>query len=201
MISFLNGICAEIEPDRVVLDVGGVGYELLISASTFEGLPGIGEPCLLHTYMSVREDAVVLLGFLTREELSFFKRLITVSGIGPKGALSILGAMTVDDLRFAILTGNAAAISRAPGVGKKTAERLVLELKDKLSAEDIPPAAGGGELAMQTGALSGPQEEALEALVSLGYPAAQAQRAVRAAIKENPEADTNALLKLALKEI
>ena len=137
MIAFVNGITAEIEMDLVVVDVGGIGYSVYISPATADRMPGIGEPVMLHTFMSVKEDGVSLYGFLTKDELKVFKLLITVNGIGPKGGLSILSALGTDDLRFAILSGDARTIAKAPGVGKKTAERLVLELHDKISNDDI----------------------------------------------------------------
>ena len=137
MIAYLNGTVESLESDNVVIDVNGIGYNVMISGSTADKMPGIGSTVKIYTYTCVREDAFNLFGFLSRDELNFFKMLISVSGIGPKGGLAILSVMTPDDLRFAILAGDAKAISRAPGIGKKTAERLVLELHDKISSDDI----------------------------------------------------------------
>lgn len=200
MISFLNGICADKEADRVHIDVNGVGFEVFVPAPAVSGLLSVGEPVLLYTYLSVREDAMVLYGFLNKDELYFFKKLISVSGIGPKGALGLLSAMNVDDLRFAIVSGDTKSISKAPGIGKKTAERLVLELRDKISPDTVTIA---DERLTDTpgSSFSLVQDEAVEALVSLGYPVLSAQKAVHSAFKKNTEANTESLLKAALTEL
>lgn len=205
MIAFVNGILDEKRDLLAVIDVGGIGYNVNISAYTADRLPSKGEAVKLYTYMSVREDAMNLYGFLTRDELEFFKLLISVSGIGPKGGQAILSVMTPDDLRFAILSGDSKAISKAPGVGKKTAERLVLELKDKISSDDILAGKAGGSIDALTGGkvIDEPQNEAVEALVSLGYGLSEASKAVRTVISasEVNAEDTEAILKLALKEL
>ena len=136
MIAFVKGKIEDLSEENVVVDVGGVGINVKISAGTFNLLPGMGGEVKLYTYTSVREDAFNLFGFLTRDELELFKKLITVNGIGPKGGLSILSVMSADELRFAIVSGDGAAIAKAPGVGKKTAERVILDLRDKISLED-----------------------------------------------------------------
>ena len=136
MIAYVNGILDDIAGDNAVVDVGGVGYNVKISADTASRLPGTGEPVRLYTYTCVREDAFQLYGFLNRGDLEIFKKLITVNGIGPKGGLAILSVMRADDLRYAILSGDAKAIARAPGIGAKTAQRVILDLKDKLSFDD-----------------------------------------------------------------
>ncbi|WP_408071193.1 Holliday junction branch migration protein RuvA [Butyrivibrio sp. JL13D10] len=204
MIAFVNGILDEKRDLLAVIDVGGIGYNVNISAYTADRLPSKGEACKLYTYMSVREDAMNLYGFLTRDELDFFKLLISVSGIGPKGGQAILSVMTPDDLRFAILSGDSKAISKAPGVGKKTAERLVLELKDKISNDDILDGRAGGTddtVALKTEDV--PSNEAIEALVSLGYGLTESTKAVRTVVSSgNVNAnDTESILKLALKEL
>lgn len=204
MIGYLNGIVEYLEIDNAVIDVNGIGFNVKISASTADRMPGIGEAVKIFTYTSVREDAFELYGFLSRDELGFFKLLITVSGIGPKGALSILSVMSPDDLRFAIMAGDAKTLSKAPGVGKKTAERMVLELKDKISNEDIVSGHAGGSI---SGIASGDddgasREDAVSALVALGYSSTDSMRAVRNVIKANgSDLDTEAILKLALKEL
>ncbi len=132
MIAFVKGKIEDLSEENVVVDVGGVGINVKISAGTFNLLPGMGGEVKLYTYTSVREDAFNLFGFLTRDELELFKKLITVNGIGPKGGLSILSVMSADELRFAIVSGDWAAIAKAPGVGKKTAERVILDLRDKI---------------------------------------------------------------------
>lgn len=205
MIAFVNGILDEKRDLLAVIDVGGVGYNVNISAYTADRLPSKGEAVKLYTYMSVREDAMNLYGFLTRDELDFFKLLISISGIGPKGGQAILSVMTPDDLRFAILSGDSKAISKAPGVGKKTAERLVLELKDKISNDDIVmgKAGGSGDNSFPAGGDDTSQSEAVEALVSLGYGLSEASKAVRTVISAGDvnADDTEAILKLALKEL
>lgn len=200
MIAYVNGIIDDIAEDNVVVDVGGVGMNVKISADTAARLPGVGEAVKLYTYTSVREDAFWLYGFLSRNDLEIFKKCITVSGIGPKGALSILSVLDADSLRFAIASGDAKAIARAPGVGAKTAERLILELKGKLDVNDAvisrEMAAYGSAHAP---ACDTPQKrEAVEALVSLGYNQTEALKAVNS-IKDIETMDSGAVLKAALK--
>lgn len=202
MIAYVNGIIDDITEDNVVVDVSGVGMNVKISADTASKLPGVGEPVKLYTYTSVREDAFWLYGFLSRNDLEIFKKCITVSGIGPKGALSILSVLDADSLRFAIVSGDAKAIARAPGVGVKTAERLILELKGKLDIDDTMigrEAAGYGAAHVVTG--DTPQkQEAVAALVSLGYGQAESLKAVNA-IEGIEEMDSGAVLKAALKKM
>ena len=143
MIAFLSGTLEYLSGDLAVIDVGGVGYEVNVSAEVSGNLSSIGTGNIvkLYTYMYVREGQVALYGFLSRGDLALFKLLITVSGVGPKGGLSLLSVLSADDLRFAIMTGDAKMISRAPGIGKKTAERLILDLKDRVSSGFVPAAA------------------------------------------------------------
>ncbi len=206
MIAHIKGILEELTQTGAILDVGGVGYEILISPDTASRMPGRGEEARLFTYMYVREDQFALYGFLSKEELELFKQLITVSGIGPKGGLSILSAMSGEDLRFAILAGDAKSIARAPGIGKKTAERLILDLRDKLKmpGEEEDTAGAGNLSSLGSAAANGTDSrdvrtEAVEALVALGYGKAEALKAVRKAAGSLPEADTETLLKAALK--
>ena len=155
-----------------------MGYEIFIPLSVFEKLPGVGREVKLYTYFQVREDAMCLYGFLSRQDLKMFKQLISVNGIGPKGALGILSAMDPDDLKRAVISGDAKAISKAPGVGAKTAQRIILDLKDKIDIEDMIPAAfkeAVNELGKETGVTG----EAIDALTALGYSPAEAGRAVR----------------------
>lgn len=204
MIAYVNGIIDDINEDNVVVDVGGVGMNVKISADTAARLPGIGEPVKLYTYTSVREDAFWLYGFLSRNDLEIFKKCITVSGIGPKGALSILSVLDADSLRFAIVSGDAKAIAKAPGVGTKTAERLILELKGKLEVSDAMAnkeiAAYGAGSAADAMADTPQKREAVEALVSLGYGRTEALKAVNA-IEGIEEMDSGAVLKAALKKM
>ncbi|MCI9327969.1 Holliday junction branch migration protein RuvA [bacterium 1xD8-48] len=199
MIAFVKGKIEDLSEENVVVDVGGVGINVKISAGTFNLLPGMGGEVKLYTYTSVREDAFNLFGFLTRDELELFKKLITVNGIGPKGGLSILSVMSADELRFAIVSGDGAAIAKAPGVGKKTAERVILDLRDKISLEDTlihkeiqASGTGSGD--------SHAVNEAVEALTALGYSATDALQAVRK-VPADENTDVETLLKLALKNM
>ncbi|MBO6196790.1 MAG: Holliday junction branch migration protein RuvA [Butyrivibrio sp.] len=205
MIAYVNGILESIEEGLAIVDVGGVGMNVFISGSTMDRMPGIGEAVKLYTYTSVKEDSFTLYGFLSRDELSLFKMLISVNGIGPKGGLSILSVMTPDDLRFAIMAGDAGTISKAPGVGKKTAERITLELRDKIKAtgDDMLRSSSAVTLDDLTGEASSARDEAVAALVALGYNSSDAMKAVRKVLAENDSAsgDTEMLLKLALKEM
>ena len=132
MISYIRGELVSIEEEKAIVDVNGVGFGIYMPAQSMNMLPTIGEEVKLHTYMNVREDAIQLFGFLTRDDLKVFKLLIGVSGIGPKGGLSILSHLSTDDLRFAVMANDAKVIAGAPGIGKKTAEKLIIELKEDL---------------------------------------------------------------------
>lgn len=205
MIAYVNGILETLEEGNAVIDVGGVGLNVNISGSTMDRMPGIGEAVKLYTYTNVKEDAFTLFGFLSRDELSLFKMLITVSGIGPKGGLSILSVMTPDDLRFAIIAGDSASIAKAPGIGKKTAERITLELRDKIKATEDDMLRGSYAVTMDdlAGDAASARDEAVAALVALGYNSSDAMKAVRKVLKtdESVSSDTEKLLKLALKEM
>lgn len=200
MIAFLDGTIDEITEGAAIINVNGIGFQVLISGTTQQALVSAGRDAQvrLYTYLSVREDAMVLYGFDTRDELQLFEKLITVSGIGPKGALSLLSAMRSDDLTFAILSGDVKAISKAPGIGKKTAERLILELKDKIdmTGRDV---TGATLLSEENTAVEGTEGEAIEALTALGYSRAEAAKAVHLAKKDGTEDETEALLKAALR--
>lgn len=204
LIAYVNGILENIEEGNAVIDVNGVGYNVNISGNTMDRMPGIGEVVKLYTYTNVKEDAFTLFGFLSRDELNLFKMLITVNGIGPKGGLSILSVMSPDDLRFAIIAGDSASIAKAPGIGKKTAERITLELRDKIKATEDDMlsyrSAGSEDL---SGEASLSKDEAVAALVALGYNSSEAVKAVRKVLSTDPDAasDTEVLLKKALKEM
>lgn len=194
MYAHIEGNVAEKTPESVVIDAGGVGYEMSVSSSTLSNCPAVGERVKLYAYLCVREDAMELFGFSTREEKKMFLRLIGVSGIGPKTALGVLSALSVRDLSVALVTGDAQALARAPGIGKKTAQRLVLELKDKVSNEELT--SSGVSAPAQT-ASSSAEGEAIEALMALGYPASEAAKAVS---KVAGQADTpDEILRLALR--
>lgn len=200
MIAYVQGELVELSEDIAVLDVGGIGYNIHISPRVAQSLPAIGQRIKLYTYTLVREDAFSLYGFLTRDDLSLFKKCITVNGIGPKGGLALLSAMDADALRFAILSGDAKAIAKAPGIGSRTAERLILDLKDKVSFDDTMI---GREIV--SGSVSTPEtesvvREAVEALVALGYGQAESLQAVKQ-VENAGEMDSGALLKAALKKM
>lgn len=206
VIAYVNGILENLEEGNAVIDVNGIGYNVNISGSTMDRMPGIGEMVKLYTYTNVKEDAFTLFGFLSRDELNLFKLLITVNGIGPKGGLAILSVMTPDDLRFAILAGDSKSLSKAPGIGKKTAERITLELRDKLKLSEDVLLGGTGASAADIGSMDGDnsaRDEAVAALVALGYNSSDAMKAVRKVLASSKEAgeDTEILLKLALKEM
>lgn len=201
MISYIRGELVAIEEDKVIVDVNGVGFGIFMPAQSMNHLPGIGEEVRLHTYMNVREDDISLFGFLTRDDLSVFKLVIGVSGIGPKGGLSILSQLTPDDLRFAVMANDAKAISKAPGIGKKTAEKLIIELKDKLSIEDVLNKASDSEvIAVSAHATNEIQAEAVQALVALGYGSAEAMKAVKK-VETDDTTTVETVLKAALKNM
>ncbi len=180
MIGRLQGTILEKKPPIIVLDVHGVGYELEASMSTFYHLPECGESIILHTHLVVREDAQLLYGFFSQAERLMFRSLIKISGVGPKLALTILSGMSAEDFTRCILEEDSNALTKLPGVGKKTAERLVIELKDRLQKDDLiklPGAtdAAGGPIERQ----ANPVNDAVSALISLGYKAQLASQMVR----------------------
>lgn len=200
MYAFIKGEIIDISEDNLVLECNNIGYNIRIPLSVAQRLPGIGATVKIYTYTSVREDAFNLFGFLSKDDLEIYKKLIAVNGIGPKGALSILSAMSADDLRFAILSGDAAAIAKAQGVGKKSAERIILELRDKV--QFMGSAAADLEVltSSDTTAETNAKNETIEALTSLGYSPSDALRAVRQ-IELTEDMDAGTILKQALKLI
>ena len=199
MISYIKGELVEVTENAIVLDHGGMGFSIMMPASILAKLPQIGSELKVHTYLYVKEEILDLYGFLTKDDLKIFKLLITVNGIGPKGALAILSAMTPDDLRFAVLAGDAKTISKAPGIGNKTAQKLIIELKDKLKIEDVLDGSDGGyETSSDMGDTAA--AEAVMALTALGYSAADATRAVKL-VDNAGNMDSEALLKAALKKL
>ncbi len=197
MYAYLEGKVAEKGHGELVLDVGGVGYSLLCSMTTLASVPSAGENMRVYTFLSVREDVLELFGFSSREEKAMFMRLCSVSGIGPRTALGVLGSMPLKDLHLAIMTGDTTALSRAPGVGKKTAQRIALELKDQVSQDDFA-ALPKGQVA---GSFSRGDAftEAMQALQSLGYTPTEAGRALQAVKDQSDKADE--LIKLALRSM
>ena len=185
MISYLKGTLAWRGEDRVIVETGGVGYQVFVSPVTLSALP----------HMSVKEDGISLFGFRSMEELTLFHQLIGVSGVGPKGALALLGVLPASQIRIAIVTEDAAALAKAPGLGKKTAQKIIIDLKDKMKNETLLPEGWEETPQEMTGA--GPKTEALEALLALGYSRSEAVRA----LANLPQEDTESLLKAALKRM
>ncbi len=198
MYAFIIGIIAEKQPETVVVENGGIGYNIKISAGTSALLPSVGEEVKIYTYTAVREDAISLYGFLTKDDLDIFKLLINVNGIGPKGGQSILSVMTADELRFAILSGDAKMIAKAPGIGGKTAQRIILDMKDRISLEDTLRI--DRESARPDTGTSDAAREAVEALTALGYGASEAMRAVKA-VENTDVMDVEDILKASLKHL
>lgn len=201
MIAFVRGTAADMTENSVIVETaGGIGYEIYMTGTDL-GRLHIGEQVKIHTYHQVREDAMLLFGFSSKDDLSMFKLLLCVNGVGPKAALGVLSAVSADELRFAILSDDVKTLSKAPGIGKKTAQKLILELKDKLKLEEAfelklaheQEAAGG-----VSGETSDGRQEAVEALVALGYSNTDAMRAVRS-VTDVPADDVEGLLRAALK--
>ena len=198
MYAFIEGeVCEKVNGGLVIL-AAGVGWQLNCSNNTFQAAPPVGEKMRCYTFLSVREDAMELFGFATREEKEMFLQLTSVSGIGPKTALGVLGSMPLRDLSLAILLGDVNALSRAPGIGKKTAQRIALELKDKISQADVSaqadvPAAPLASMASDCVA------EAIEALAALGYSSTEARNAITR-IKDQTDKPED-LIRLALRSM
>lgn len=202
MISYIKGELTDIVEDTIVIEDNNIGYEVRVPLSVMSELPGIGKDVKIYTYLYVREDILCLYGFLTRDDLNIFKLLITVNGIGPKGALGILSTITPDDLRFAILAEDVKSISKAPGIGSKTARKLILELKDKLKLEDAfeQKLQNNEESSGLSSQNTDAKNDAVQALIALGYSNTDALKAVRN-IDITEDMNTEDILKLSLKKI
>ena len=201
MYSYIKGELAEVNTDHIVIDVGGIGYMIYIPAQSLNYLPGIGEILKVHTYLYMREDAMILYGFLTKDDLEMFKLLITVSGIGPKGGLAILSTLSSDDLRFAVLSGDSKAISKAPGIGSKTAQRVIIDLKDKLSLEDaFEKKLEHENEKINVSSNSQVKNDAVMALNALGYSSTESLKAV-SKVEITEDMDVEDVLKAALKHM
>ncbi|MDD3206614.1 MAG: Holliday junction branch migration protein RuvA [Lachnospiraceae bacterium] len=202
MIAYLKGEIIDVSEDNLILEVQDIGYNVKISSSVANTLPSAGNIIKIYTYTLVKEDAFQLYGFLTKDDLEIFKKVITVNGIGPKGALAILSVMSSDELRFAIIAGDAKAISKAPGIGAKTAERLILDLRDKVSLEDAFEGAitKNNKPSEINNMTNQAKNEAIEALVALGYSASDALHAIKT-VDISEDMNTETILKAALKKI
>lgn len=206
MISYIKGEITEVFEDGIIIESNGIGYEVKMPLSSISNLPRTKDEAKIYTYLHVREDAMSLFGFLTKDDLKVFKLLITVNGIGPKGALGILSAITADDLRFAVLSDDAKTIAKAPGIGSKTASKLILELKDKFKLEDafeqsfLKNTEEDTHTSASATALYDLKKEAIEALVVLGYSSTDAAKVVsKVDIKEGMTSED--ILKLCLKNL
>jgi len=198
MIGFVKGTIDGFLPGRVLVEVNGIGINVLISDMTRESLPTAGNEIKLYTYMSVREDDISLYGFLTLEEQNIFNLLIGVSGVGPKGALNILGTYSVSDIKYFIVTEDSKSISKAPTIGKKTAEKIIIDLKDKINKDDILEYQISSQIVSSNGSLPESALDAIEALMALGYDRKAAENSV-SQVEHPDELDANQILKLALK--
>jgi len=199
MISYIKGIVADIEDNVVIIECGGIGYHIFTTPQVLQEELRIGEEVTIHTYLQVKEDDMQLYGFTNRDDLRIYKLLISVNGIGPKAAMGILSGLSADEIRFAVLSDDVAAISKAPGIGKKTAGKLILELKDKMDLQDAFEQKLANNSVSANNTTNGAQKEAVEALSALGYSASEALKAVRKV--DNNSEDVSILLKEALKVI
>ena len=203
MISFIKGYVAETTENSVILETDSIGYEIFMTGTAIEETSRMQDKIKIYTYFHVREDTMQLYGFLSRDDLEMFRLLLNVNGIGPKAAMGVLAAITADELRFAVLSDDVKTISRAPGIGKKTAQKLILELKDKLKLEDAFEKKLDHQeenLSLTDTSLRDSRQEAVEALTALGYSSTDALRAVRQVSEETGD-DVEAILKAALKQL
>ena len=202
MISYVKGTLTEVLEDRIVVETGPIGLSVFVPGSVLDELPGIGSKVTVYTYFQVREDAMSLYGFLHKQDRDMFKQLIGVNGIGPKAALGILSVLRPDDLRLAIVSGDVKALTRAPGVGARTAQRLILDLKDKVTMDEVVERlAFSREEAANAGAgMAEAAKEAVQALVALGYSNMEASRAV-GKVELTEDMDSEAVLKASLRHL
>ena len=199
MISFVKGKLDSSSTNSIIIDCGGIGYEVFIGINTISKLPSIGTEIKIHTYMQVRDDGVSLFGFMSKEELSMFHMLISVSGIGPKGALNMLSVATPQDLMVAIISGDIKTMSSFPGIGPKTAGRLILELKDKIKTESATSYNFDGGQVSPMGEGGGARNEAIAALDALGYSRSESVKSVASIYEDGM--NTQQIIKLALKNL
>ena len=202
MIAYLKGTLEEIGNDYIVVDVNNIGYLVKVSLRVIEGLPSVGNQIKIHTYTYVREDVLALYGFLTKDDLQMFLLLLGVNGVGPKGALGILSVFSAQELRLAIISQDSKTISKAPGIGAKTAQRMLIDLKDKVSVEETFEKMGEQNImvASSQSSNSGARGDAIEALTALGYSASESMKAVNA-VEITEDMSSDIILKLALKHL
>ncbi|MCD7981485.1 MAG: Holliday junction branch migration protein RuvA [Clostridiales bacterium] len=199
MYSYIRGTLEEVRQDSVVVENNGIGYQIYVPVRILQELPQGGGQVKIYTYLYVREDAFSLFGFLSRDELTMFQLLLNVSGIGPKGALALLSVLSADEIRFAVVSDDVKTITKAPGIGKKGAQRLIIELKDRISLEDAFESAADTSPAVLENS-NAARREAMEALIALGYSPAEAAGAL-SGLEITEESDAETVLKQALRNM
>ena len=197
MYSYIHGVVAEKNHNELVIEAGGVGYQLYCSLNTVQDAPKIGEVMRVYTWLSVKQDGIELFGFGDKSERAMFLRLISIAGVGPRTAVGVLSSMPLRELTLAIVMGDTATLSRAPGIGKKTAQRIALELKEKISSDEVEGLSAPAMGVIQPARPNDPMAEALLALQSLGYSQGEAMQALSAVREQSDQADE--LVRLALR--
>ena len=198
MYAYIKGLIAAVAEDCCIVENQGIGYRIFLPGRVLGEL-SVGDERKLYTHFVVREDAMLLYGFLTQDDLEIFRMLLAVSGVGPKGALGILSVLSADDVRFAVLSDDSAAIAKAPGIGRKTAQKVILELKDKLDLQDAFDKKSEHNASAASPSRDSAQSEAVLALGALGYSSTEAMKAVRKVAEDAGEADAETLIKAALR--
>lgn len=200
MYAYIKGTLEEIQQGKIVIDNNGIGYNILVPVNVTSSLPKTGEQVKIYTYLHVKEDVYALFGFLTKDDLEIFRLLLGVNGVGPKGALAVLSAMTTDELRFAVLAGDSKAIAKSPGIGAKMAQRMILELKDKLKLTDVLGREEDTGTPLPAAVDGKARDEAVQALMALGYSSSEALSVV-SKVEVTADTDVEAILKAALKQM
>ncbi len=200
MIGYIKGTVESVDKDKIILECNGIGYNIFVTATLLNNIYEEGMELKIYTYLSVREDAMILYGFASKDELDIFKMLITVSGIGPKGGLAILSTLDVNSLKVAIVSGDSKAIAKAPTIGAKTASKVILELKDKIDTEGIFGSSVEDEMSMDGMSLAF-RQDALDGLLALGFSKSQSLMAIKKAMGSKEYTDAGLLLKDALKYV
>lgn len=200
MIGYIKGTVESVDKDKIILECNGIGYNIFVTATLLNNIYEEGMELKIYTYLSVREDAMILYGFASKDELDIFKMLITVSGIGPKGGLAILSTLDVNSLKVAIVSGDSKAIAKAPTIGAKTASKVILELKDKIDTEGIFGSSVEDEMSKDGMSLAF-RQDALDGLLALGFSKSQSLMAIKKAMGSKEYTDAGELLKDALKYV
>jgi Holliday junction DNA helicase RuvA len=200
MIGYIKGTVESVDKDKIILECNGIGYNIFVTATLLNNIYEEGMELKIYTYLSVREDAMILYGFASKDELDIFKMLITVSGIGPKGGLAILSTLDVNSLKVAIVSGDSKAIAKAPTIGAKTASKVILELKDKIDTEGIFGSSVEDEMSKDGMSLAF-RQDALDGLLALGFSKSQSLMAIKKAMGSKEYTDAGLLIKDALKYV